>query len=102
MADWSEGSVFVIVGMTTPSDELLLKGLSTILNEGHPIEPALVGLIYKKLLESEIIEDPGHRDEQYLRELIPKWIVELEEGLQDERTQAIEDLLANLPMGDFN
>ena len=99
---WSEGSVFVIVGMTTPNDDLLRKGLSMILNEGHPIEPALVNIIYKKLLECNIIEDPGHRDQQYLIEMIPEWIDELEKDLQDGRTQAIEDLLDSLPIGDFN
>jgi|TARA_R110001583_G_scaffold172124_1_gene325833 hypothetical protein len=99
---WSEGSVFVIVGMTTPNDDLLRKGLSMILNEGHPMEPALVNLIYKKLVEGNIIEDPGHRDMQYLIEMIPEWIAELEKDLQDERAQAIEDLLASLPVSDFN
>ena len=99
---WSEGSVLVIVGMTTGSDHLLHTGFTLILDDGHTMEPELIELIYKKLLESDIIEDPGHRDEQYLKDLIPEWLNDLEESLKDERAQAIEALLASLPTSNFN
>jgi hypothetical protein len=49
MADWSEGSVLVIVGMTTPSDHLMHKGFSMIVGDGHEIAPALLDLIYGNL-----------------------------------------------------
>ena len=108
MADWSEGSVFVIVGITTANDKLLHDGL-VMIDEGQTMAPVLVSLIFRKLVACDHIDSAKWADsvanddtEQHLRELIPEWIAELEKDLQDGRTQAIEDLLDSLPIGDFN
>tara|TARA_R110000824_G_scaffold7001_2_gene32105 strand:+ start:9504 stop:9812 length:309 start_codon:yes stop_codon:yes gene_type:complete len=98
---WSEASVFIIVGMTTDNDELIRKGFTMVL-DGQELAPALVGIIYRKLINHNVIEDPGHRSIEQLKEWMPDWIEELDERLHKERIDVIEDLLANLPTGDLN
>ena len=46
---WSEASVFIIVGMTTDNDELIRRGFTMVL-DGQELAPALVTIIYRKLI----------------------------------------------------
>ena len=93
---WSEGNVFVIVGMTTNDNDLLRKGFSMIL-DGHELAQPLVDIIYRKLIEQHVMLDPGHRDPDKLKEWMPDWVEELQMRLRNERAEVIEDLLASLP-----
>jgi len=98
---WSKASVFIVVGMTTDNDELLRQGFTMVL-DGQELAPALVKIIYRKLINHNVIEDPGHREAWQLIEWMPSWIEELDGRLHEHRQDVIEDLLANLPTGDFN
>jgi len=98
---WSEASVFIIVGMTTDNDELIRRGFTMVL-DGQELAPALVTIIYRKLINHNVIDDPGHREAWQLIEWMPDWIDELDVRLHEQRQDVIEDLLANLPTGDFN
>tara|TARA_R110002020_G_scaffold193402_1_gene393655 strand:+ start:2793 stop:3110 length:318 start_codon:yes stop_codon:yes gene_type:complete len=101
---WSQGSVLVIVGMTTYDDDLLQRGFSLILNEDHEIAPPLINIIYMKLEANGIIDhvDEEQRNEEQLREWMPSWIEELDVRLHEQRQDVIDHLLKNLPKGDLN
>ena len=49
MPDWSEGSVFVIVGMGSQDNELMLKGFKLIHEDGHKLSPWLISILHERL-----------------------------------------------------
>lgn len=96
--DWSEGSVFAMLGMAMKDEALQLEGFQLIYNHGHRISPILKEIMYKKLVEADII--PGGvrmgEGESELRWLMPRWMEELEETIKDGRKEAVEDLLTSI------
>ena len=96
--DWSEGSVFAMLGMAMGNEELQLEGFQLIYNQGHRISPMLKEIMYNKLIEADIIPDAKRMGigESELRWLMPGWMEELEETIKDGRKGAVEDLLTSI------
>ena len=96
--DWSEGSVFAMLGIAMNDEELQLEGFKLIYHEGHRISPILKEIMYKKLIEADVIPEAKRMGigESELRWLMPGWMEELEEIIKNKRGGAIEDLLINL------
>ena len=82
--DWSEGSVFAMLGMAMKDEALQLEGFQLIYNHGHLVEADL-------LPETRMGEG-----ESELRWLMPRWMEELEETIKDGRKEAVEDLLTSI------
>ena len=81
--DWSEGSVFAILGMAMKNEELQLEGFK---------------LMYKKLMEADLIPEAKRMGigESELRWLMPGWMEELEEIIKNDRDEAVENLLSSI------
>ena len=96
--DWSEGSVFAMLGMAMKDEELQLRGFRLIYNEGHRISPMLKEIMYQKLVEADIIPDAKRMGigESELRWLMPGWMEELEDTIKDGRKGAVEGLLTDI------
>ena len=96
--DWSEGSVFAMLGMAMKNEALQLEGFQLIYHEGHRISPMLKEIMYQKLVEADIIPDAKRMGigENELRWLMPGWMEELEETIKDDREKAVEDLLNSI------
>ena len=96
--DWSEGSVFAMLGMAMKNEALQLEGFQLIYNQGHRISPMLKEIMYNKLIEADIIPDAKRMGigESELRWLMPGWMEELEETIKDDREKAVEDLLNSI------
>ncbi len=55
--DWSEGSVFAMLGIAMNDEELQLEGFKLIYHEGHRISPILKEVMYQELIEADVIPD---------------------------------------------
>ena len=97
MTDWSEGSVFAMLGMAMNDEAMQFEGFKLIYHEGHRISPMLKEIMYQKLIEADVIPDVKRMGigESELRWLMPGWMEELEETIKDQRKEAIEDLLTD-------
>ena len=97
MADWSEGSVFAMLGMAMKNEELQLDGFTLIYHENHRISPMLKEIMYQKLVEADLLPETRMGEgESELRWLMPGWMEELEEIIKKQRKEAIEDLLTGV------
>ena len=96
--DWSEGSVFAMLGMAMNNEELQLEGFKLIYHEGHRISPMLKEIMYKKLIEADVIPDAKRMGigESELRWLMPGWMEELEEIIEKQRMEAIKEELEEI------
>ena len=94
MADWSEGSVFVILGIACEDKELMLDGFKLIHEDGHELAPALVSVIYSKLRVAKIVESYETESAEQLLEWIPSWINDLENRIDD--SKAVEAFLTDI------
>jgi len=95
--DWSEGSVFAMLGMVSGDEALQLEGFQLIYNEGHRISPVLREIMYKKLVEADVLPETRMGEgESELRWLMPGWMEQLEDSIKDQRRGAIEGLLTDI------
>ena len=96
--DWSEGSVFAILGMAMKNEELQLEGFKLIYHEGHRISPMLKEIMYQKLVEADLLPETRRMGigESELRWLMPGWMEELEEIIKNDRDEAVENLLSSI------
>tara|TARA_R110001599_G_scaffold193605_1_gene389397 strand:- start:1053 stop:1379 length:327 start_codon:yes stop_codon:yes gene_type:complete len=95
--DWSEGSVFAMLGMAMKNEALQLEGFQLIYHEGHRISPMLKEIMYQKLVEADLLPETRMGEgENELRWLMPGWMEELEETIKDDREKAVEDLLNSI------
>ena len=85
MPDWSEGSVFVIVGMGSQDKELMLKGFKLIHEDGHKLSPWLISILHGRLKTSKAIDSDETESEERVLEYIPLCISELENRIEDSR-----------------
>ena len=97
MADWSEGSVFAMLGMAMKNEELQLDGFKLIYHENHRISPMLKEIMYQKLVEADVLPETRMGEgESELRWLMPGWMEQLEDSIKDQPKGAIEGLLTDI------
>ena len=80
---WSEGSVLVMLGIAMEDKQLMLDGFKLILEKGDQITPELIEVIYKKLKKAGAIDLYDPETEEALLKVIPTWITELEQRVED-------------------
>ena len=86
MPDWSEGSVFVVLGMAVENKKLMLKGFKLIHEDGHKLVPALVSILHERLKAAEVVElDETESKEQQILGVITSCINDLEKRIEDSK-----------------
>jgi len=85
MPDWSEGSVFVIVGIESQDKELMLEGFKLIHEDGHKLSPWLISTLHKRLKTAKAIDSHEPESEEQVLEYIPLCIRDLENRIEDSR-----------------
>ena len=94
MPDWSEGSVFVALGIAVESKELTLKGLKLIHEDGHTLAPYLISMLHERFKSAKVIgSDETESEEQVLR-WTASCINDLENRIED--SKAVEAFLADI------
>ena len=94
MSDWSEGSVFVILGMACEDKELMLEGFKLIHENGHKMAPALVSTLHKRLKAAKVVESYETESEEQVLEWITSCINDLENRIED--SKVVEAFLADI------
>lgn len=94
MSDWSEGSVFVMLGIAYEDKELMLEGFKLIHENGHKMAPALMSMLHKRLKAAEVVGPyESESEEQVLRWITP-CINDLGNRIED--SKAVEAFLADI------
>jgi hypothetical protein len=95
MPDWSEGSVFIVLGMACEDKELMLKGFKLIHADSHRLAPALVSLLHERLKAAKIMRlDETESKEQQILGLITACVRDLENRIED--SKVVEAFLADI------
>ena len=94
MSDWSEGSVFVILGIACEDNKLMLEGFKLIHENGHKMAPALVSMLHKRLKAAKVVESYETESEEQVLKWTASCINDLENKIED--SKAVEAFLANI------
>ena len=94
MSDWSEGSVFVILGIAYEDKELMLEGFKLIHENGHKMAPALMSMLHKRLKAAKVVESYETESEEQVLEWITSCINDLEDRIED--SKAVEAFLTDI------
>ena len=94
MPDWSEGSVFVALGIAVESRELTLKGLKLIHEDGHRLAPYLISMLHERFKSAKVMGSDETESEEQVLELIPSCIRDLENMVED--SKIVEAFLADI------
>jgi len=94
MSDWSEGSVFVILGIACEDKELMLEGFKLIHENGHKMAPALMSILHKRLKAAKVIESYEPESEEQVLKWTASCINDLENRIED--SKAVEAFLADI------
>jgi len=94
MPDWSEGSVFVALGIAVEDKELTLKGFKLIHEDGHKLAPALVSILHKRFKVAKVIGSDETESEGQVLDLIAACINDLENRVED--SKVVEAFLADI------
>jgi hypothetical protein len=94
MSDWSEGSVFVILGIACEDKELMLEGFKLIHDNGHKMAPALMSILHKRLKAAKVIESYEPESEEQVLKWTASCINDLENRIED--SKAVEAFLADI------
>ena len=85
MPDWSEGSVFVMIGMESQDKELMLEGFKLIHEDGHKLGPWLTSVLHKRFKAAKVIGPHETESEEQVLEWIPSCIRVIESRIEDSR-----------------
>jgi len=94
MPDWSEGSVFVALGIAVESRELTLKGLKLIHEDGHRLAPYLISMLHERFKSAKVIGSDETESEEQVLGLITACIYDLENMIED--SKIVEAFLADI------
>jgi len=94
MPDWSEGSVFVALGIAVESRELTLKGFKLIHEDGHRLAPDLISILHKRFKSAKVIGSDETESEEQILGLITACINDLENRIED--SKIVEAFLADI------
>jgi len=91
---WSEGSVFVILGMACEDKELMLEGFKLSHENGHKMAPALGSTLHKRLKAAKVVESHETESKEQVLEWITSCINDLENRIED--SKVVEAFLADI------
>ena len=94
MPDWSEGSVFVALGIAVESRELTLKGFKLIHEDGHRLAPDLISVLHKRFKAAKVIGSDETKSEEQILGLIAVCINDFESSIED--SKIVEAFLADI------
>ena len=94
MSDWSEGSVFVALGIACQDKELMLKGFKLIHEDGHQLAPALMSILHGRFKAIKVVESHETENEEQVLKLIAPCINDLENRIKD--SKIVEAFLADI------
>ena len=94
MSDWSEGSVFVILGIACEDNKLMLEGFKLIHENGHKMAPALMSMLHERLKAAEVVGPYETESEEQVLEWITSCINDLEDRIED--SKAVEAFLTDI------
>ena len=94
MPDWSEGSVFIALGIAVESRELTLKGFKLIHEDGHRLAPDLISILHKRFKSAKVIGSDETESEEQILGLITACINDLENRIED--SKIVEAFLADI------
>ena len=94
MSDWSEGSVFVMLGIAYEDKELMLEGFKLIHENGHKMAPALMSMLHERLKAAEVVGPYETESEEQVLKWTASCINDLENKIED--SKAVEAFLANI------
>jgi hypothetical protein len=94
MPDWSEGSVFVALGIACQDKELILKGFKLIHEDGHKLAPALMSILHGRFKAIKVVESHETENEEQVLKLIAPCINDLENRIED--SKIVEAFLADI------
>ena len=94
MPDWSEGSVFVALGIGCQDKELILKGFKLIHEDGHKLAPALMSILHGRFKAIKVVESHETENEEQVLKLIAPCINDLENRIED--SKIVEAFLADI------
>jgi hypothetical protein len=94
MSDWSEGSVFVALGIACQDKELMLKGFKLIHEDGHTLAPALMSILHGRFKAIKVVESHETENEEQVLKLIAPCINDLENRIKD--SKIVEAFLADI------
>jgi len=94
MPDWSEGSVFVVLGIACDDKELMLEGFKLIHENGHKLAPALMSMLHRRLKAAKVVES----DEPESEEEVLRWMTACINDLENriEESKVVEAFLADI------
>ena len=94
MPDWSEGSVFVILGIAYEDKELMLEGFRLIHENGHKMAPALMSMLHKRLKAAKVMGSHETESEEQILKCIASCINYLENKVED--SKIVDAFLADI------
>ena len=94
MPDWSEGSVFIALGIAVESRELTLKGFKLIHEDGHRLAPYLISMLHERFKSAKVIGSDEPESEEQILGLMTTCINDLENGIED--SKIVEAFLADI------
>ena len=94
MPDWSEGSVFVVLGMACEDKELMLEGFKLIHENGHKLAPVLVSILHRRLKTAKVVESDEPESEEEVLRWITTCINDLESRIEE--SKVVEAFLADI------
>ena len=94
MPDWSEGSVFVALGIAVESRELTLKGFKLIHEDGHRLAPYLISMLHERFKSAKVIGSDETESEEQVLGLIAACIHDLGNMIED--SKIVEAFLADI------
>ena len=94
MPDWSEGSVFIALGIAVERRELTLKGFKLIHEDGHRLAPYLISMLHERFKSAKVIGSDEPESEEQILGLMTACINDLENGIED--SKIVEAFLADI------
>ena len=85
MPDWSEGSVFILLGVESRDKELMLEGFRMIREDGHKLAPALISLLHGRLKAAKLIGSHETESEEQVLGWVASYIRGLENMVEDSK-----------------
>ena len=94
MPDWSEGSLFVLLGIQSQNKELMLKGFKLIHEDRHKLAPTLMSILHERLKEANLVGPHEIESEEQVLGWMVSYINGIERCIED--SEIVEAFLADI------
>ena len=94
MPDWSEGSVLVLLGMTSQDKDLMLQGFKLIHEDGHKLAPDLISTLHRSFKAAKVMGSHETESEEQILKCMASCINDLENKVED--SKIVEAFLADI------